>query len=215
MSNFVEYMEQRPLIATVRTGKEADLRPAFEALAKGGIVLLELDYYSPRSLENISSATETYGPSICLGSTNIVNVDDATRAIDAGAAFISTPTLQPDTIALCRERSIPIFSGALTPTEVMTAHQCGADYIRIFPAQFFGPEYVRTLLSGFPFLRIVPSGGLTQQTLPDWWKSGASALVIGGNLFNDALLTLKQWATLERNARVYAETFDDVRSEWL
>jgi 2-dehydro-3-deoxyphosphogluconate aldolase/(4S)-4-hydroxy-2-oxoglutarate aldolase len=213
-SLFAEYMEQRPLLALVRTHKEADLRPAFEALARGGVVLQELDFLSPRAEENLRTATEAYGTAICLGAGNIMELEHAQKALEAGAQFLTLSRINPECIAACREKSVPVFCSAFTPSEVLEAHQAGADYVRLFPAQLHGPEYLRLLVGQFPFVRLVPQGGVSLQNLNDWWKSGAHGLCLSGTLFNDALLTLKQWATLEKNARAYADGFDEVRAEY-
>src|SRR5690606_6223367 len=113
---------------------------------------------------------------VLIGAGTILNAEDARNAIAAGAQFIVTPTLQFDSIAVCREQNIPIYCGAFTPTEALAAHNAGADFVKIFPAAALGPNFIRDVLGPLPFLKIVPTGGVTAENAASFIRAGAIAV---------------------------------------
>ncbi len=145
----------------------------------------------------------------------------ACEVIDAGARFVVSPTLTPAVIRVCRDRDIPCMPGAFTPTEIVEAWRAGAPLVKLFPAAPVGPGYLRDLLAPLPFLRLVPSGGVSLENVGDWIRAGAAAVSVGSALLPAALvrseaaggaggaggaeLTLRARAFVERVAQARAQ----------
>src|SRR2546422_7890792 len=122
--------------------------------------------------------------------------------IDAGARFVVSPALDPSVIRACRERDVRCMPGAFTPTELLEAWRAGAPLIKLFPASAVGPGYIRDVLAPLPFLRLVPSGGVSLENAGEWIRAGAAAVSVGSALVSAALLT--DGATAELTARARA-----------
>jgi 2-dehydro-3-deoxyphosphogluconate aldolase/(4S)-4-hydroxy-2-oxoglutarate aldolase len=151
------------------------------------------------------------GPGLRVGAGTALGPEDAQRAMDAGAEFLVTPTVQPDTVAACRARGVPILCGAMTPTECLAAHHAGADFVKLFPADGLGPGYVRALRGPLPFLKIMPTGGVSLETLPAFIQAGCAGVALGGNLVSRPVLQTGDWGGLTRTARQYVEALAAAR----
>ncbi|MDQ2798056.1 MAG: bifunctional 4-hydroxy-2-oxoglutarate aldolase/2-dehydro-3-deoxy-phosphogluconate aldolase [Armatimonadota bacterium] len=204
-------LEETGLIAIIRTDFEADLMRVSQALAEGGIRAMEITLNTPGALAAITAIRHALSPGMRVGAGTILSPDDARSAFEAGAEFIVTPTLQTDTIAFCREHHLPIACGCMTPTEALTAHRAGADFIKLFPSDTLGPGYVRALLGPLPFLKIIPTGGVSRDNLAAFLQAGSVAVAIGGNLVSKATLRDQDWAGLTDAAREYMQTLAAAR----
>ena len=142
----------------------------------------------------------------------MLDVADALEAIAAGAEFVVTPTLQPETVAACREQKIPVACGSLTPTEALAAHRAGADFVKLFPSDTLGPAYVKAILGPLPFLKIIPTGGVNLETLGSFVQAGCVGVAIGGNLVSKQILLEQDWKGLEMLASQYAAALHAARS---
>ena len=205
-------LEETGLIAIVRTDVEADFGRVAEALAEGGIRAMEITLNTPGALPAISAIRRALSPALRVGAGTILGPEDARAAHEAGAEFIVTPTLQPETIAYCRQQGLPIACGCLTPTEALAAHQAGADFIKLFPADTLGPAYVRALRAPLPFLRIIPTGGVSLDNLAAYIQAGSAGVALGGNLVGKAALRDRDWAALTATAREYVQALAAARA---
>ena len=122
-------------------------------------------------------------------------------AILAGAQYIVTPTLKSETIALCNRYSVPTVIGAFTATEILTAWEAGASFVKVHPASLGGPRYFKDILAPLPHVRLVPSGGVTFDNVPDFIRAGAAAVALGGNLVDARTVGARDWPTLAERAR--------------
>ena len=205
-------LQEIGLIAIVRTDLDADMRRVAEALAEGGIRAMEITLNTPNALASITTVRRELSPALRVGAGTILNAADAQKAEEAGAEFLVTPTLQLDTIAFCRQHTLPLACGCLTPTEALTAHQAGADFIKLFPADTLGPSYVRALLAPLPFLRIIPTGGVSLQNVADYIQAGSVALALGSNLVSRQILRDGDWSGLTAFARDYVQALAAART---
>ena len=205
-------LEEIGLIAIVRTDAETDLMRVAQALAEGGIRAMEITLNTPGALPAIASVRRAFSPAMRVGAGTILSPEDARAAHEAGAEFIVTPTLQMETIAFCRENGLPIACGCLTPTEALTAHQAGADFIKLFPADTLGPAYVRALRGPLPFLRIIPTGGVSLDNLASFLLAGCAGVALGSNLVGKAALRDRDWAGMTATAREYVQAFAAARA---
>jgi 2-dehydro-3-deoxyphosphogluconate aldolase/(4S)-4-hydroxy-2-oxoglutarate aldolase len=159
-----------------------------EALAAGGVLAMELTLNEPEAdalaaIEALAARAADLGA--LVGAGTVLSVDAAQRAIDAGAAFIVSPTTNQELIAWCAARGVPSFPGALSPTEIHAAWAAGASAVKLFPAASVGPSYLKQIAGPFPDIPFVPTGGVSAETATDWMAAGAVAVGMGGWLIGD------------------------------
>jgi 2-dehydro-3-deoxyphosphogluconate aldolase/(4S)-4-hydroxy-2-oxoglutarate aldolase len=172
-----------------------------EALACGGLTILEYTMSGEGALDCVAQVRAELGARVCVGAGTVLDAAAAEAAIAAGAQFIVTPAVVPDVIQVCNQHSVPVICGALTPTEVLTAVRAGADLVKLFPARLGGPGYVRDLLGPFPKLQLVATGGVSAENARTFLDAGAVAVAVGGNLVSQRAVHEGRWAEIEANAR--------------
>ena len=173
---------ERGMVGIVRAGTpEAALQIA-EACIAGGITALEVAFTTPDTLGVLRSLRERHGDGVLLGAGTVLDAETARAAILAGAQFIISPGVNVDTITLCQRYQVLAMPGAMTPTEIVTALQAGADIVKVFPAEMFGPAYIKALRAPLPQAPLMPTGGVTVENLAEWFASGAVAVGIGSSL---------------------------------
>lgn len=190
------------VIALIRAENSDGLLDCAKALADGGLTSIELTMTTPGAIRMLEKATAEL-PDFLFGLGTVLDAETARMGILAGARFIVTPALRPDVITLCQRYSVPIFSGALTPTEVVNAWEAGADAAKIFPAEFFGPAYIKSLKAPFPHMQFLPTGGVTPETVGDFLKAGAFATAAGSSLVPVAALKSGDWAAITARAQQF------------
>src|SRR6266481_6889965 len=174
----------RCIVAVIRAESPDLLVDVAEALLAGGVEVMEVTFTVPRATQVLEKVAEKLGSRILLGAGTVLDTETARAAILAGAEFIVSPTVNVEVIELCRRYSKLVMPGALTPTEVVTAWQAGADVVKIFPSELTGPGYLKALAGPLPQIRLMPTGGVNLQTAEAFLKAGAFALGVGGSLVN-------------------------------
>jgi len=200
------------VIAVVRMAETAGLRAAARALAAGGVGAVEITLTTPGAIEAIAELVSDGELGCVVGAGTVLDQAAARGVIDAGARFVVSPTLNPAVIRLCRERDIPCMPGAFTPTEILEAWRAGAPLVKLFPAAAVGPGYLRDLLAPLPFVRLVPSGGVTLENAADWIRAGAAAVSVGSALVSAALVAGESTAELTARARSFVERVAQARA---
>jgi len=171
------------LVPIVRAPSPDDALRAAEAIIAGGIGIAEITLTVPNAIRVMERVAERYGDKVLLGAGTILDPETCRAAILAGAEFIVTPSLNRSVIELAHRYSKPCLPGALTPTEVVTAWEAGADLVKIFPCgPVGGPKYIKALKGPFPQIEFVPTGGVNLETTPEFIKAGATAVAVGGEL---------------------------------
>jgi 2-dehydro-3-deoxyphosphogluconate aldolase/(4S)-4-hydroxy-2-oxoglutarate aldolase len=167
---------------------------------------VEVTLTTPGAIETIADLASDPGLAGCvIGAGTVLDESAARYVIDAGARFVVSPTLNPAVIRTCRDRGIPCMPGALTPTELLEGWRAGAPVMKLFPASAVGPGYIRDVLAPLPFLRLVPSGGVSLENAGDWIRAGAAAVSVGSALVSAALLADGAAAELTARARSLVE----------
>jgi 2-dehydro-3-deoxyphosphogluconate aldolase/(4S)-4-hydroxy-2-oxoglutarate aldolase len=189
------------VVAVVRLDSAEKLVKVAEALKEGGITTIEFTMSSPGVLDMIREATAHFGDEVLMGAGTVLDPETARAAILAGAEFIVTPTLNLATIKLCRRYGKPIVPGALTPTEILTAWEAGADMVKLFPASTVGPGYLKAVLAPLPQLRLVPTGGVSADNAAEYLRAGATALGIGGKLVDKTAVARGDWPAITAEAQ--------------
>ena len=191
------------IIAIIRADSSEQLLEAAEALLAGGVTAMEVTMTTPNALDVVKAVTQRFGDRILMGVGSVIDVATVDAAVAAGAEFIVTPVTKPEVIAAASRLEKPIASGAFTPTECLLAHESGADFVKLFPAEFNGPAYVKTLLAPLPQLRIVPTGGVTPQTAGAFLAAGSVALGVGSALVSKEILRARDWQQLTARAEEF------------
>ena len=193
------------IIAVIRTSTTEQVLPVCEALIAGGVIALEITFTVPNALEAIRQAGERFGAQALIGAGTVLNAEMVRAACYEGARFIVSPITRAEIVTAAHEANVPVMLGAYTPTEAQTAHEAGADFIKLFPADKLGPSYVKALRAPLPHLKIVPTGGVDLNTAADFLKAGCAALGVGGSLLTADILKTGNWAELTRLAQAYVE----------
>ena len=191
------------IIAIVRAQQPMQVVPMFEALIAGGIIAIEITLTTPNALAAIREAREKVGERSLVGVGTVIDAASCRAAIDVGAEFIVTPICRTDLVAIARAAERPIMLGAYTPTEAQLAHEAGADFVKIFPADTLGPDFVKALLAPLPHLRIVPTGGVDVNNISDFFQAGCAAVGVGSALVSARILQDAGWPELTRRAREF------------
>ena len=204
-SSKVEQITTSGIIAILRASSPQSLIDAANALKKGGVTVIEVTLTTPGALEIIKQASQIFGDEILFGAGSVLDPESARTAILAGADFIVMPTTNVEVIQLCRRYSIPIFPGAYTPTEIVTAWQAGADMVKLFPASNGGPDLIKAIKAPLPQVKLVPVGGVDLHSTANFIRAGASAVGIGSSLVNDQLLDAKSFDEISDRAKKFIQ----------
>jgi 2-dehydro-3-deoxyphosphogluconate aldolase/(4S)-4-hydroxy-2-oxoglutarate aldolase len=197
-----ERLRDEQVLAVIRAGSAAEAVRAGRALAEGGVRALEVAFTTPDAATAIGELAAD--PELFVGAGTVLSGAQAHAAIDAGAAFLVSPSLVPDALSVAREAGVLALPGALTPTEVVAAAE-QAEVVKLFPASLGGVSYLKALLAPLPELRIVPTGGVSATNASEWLAAGAFAVGAGGDLCPPALIAEGRFDELTRRARGYRE----------
>jgi 2-dehydro-3-deoxyphosphogluconate aldolase/(4S)-4-hydroxy-2-oxoglutarate aldolase len=193
------------IIAVIRAASGELLADVAEALVAGGVEVMEVTFTVPKAHQVLEQVSQRLGDRILLGAGTVLDPETARIALLSGAEFIVSPTVNVDVIKLCRRYDKLVLPGALTPTEVLTAWEAGADIVKIFPSDLTGPAYLKALAGPLPQVRMMPTGGVNLQTAAEFLKAGAFALGIGGSLVDPKAVAAGDLKKIETLARQYVE----------
>jgi len=193
------------VIAILRASSSLALSQAAEALRDGGICAIEVTLTTPGALQVIEQVRLALGESVLFGAGSVLDADSARAAILAGAQFIVSPSCSVKVIELCRCYTIPVFPGAYTPTEIVTAWEAGANMVKIFPASVGGPEMIKALKAPLPHIAMMPVGGIEINNTASFISAGASAVGVGSALVNEQLLNQGSYAEITARAQRFLQ----------
>lgn len=205
-------MDESGVVAIVRLD---DYSPAIEmvqALIRGGITSVEFTYTNPAAGAAVATVKAALGNAVQVGAGTVLDPETARAAILQGADFIVTPIVNVPTVELCRRYSIPTVIGSFTATEILTAWQAGATFVKVFPASAVGPGYLKDIRGPLPQVKLIPTGGVTLQNAGDFIRAGASAIAVGGNLVDAKTVQEQEWQTLTDRASAFVEAVRTARS---
>jgi 2-dehydro-3-deoxyphosphogluconate aldolase/(4S)-4-hydroxy-2-oxoglutarate aldolase len=186
----------------VRAQSAEEASQAIDAIRAGGIDVLEVTMTVPDAVPLIAQVARRFGADAVIGAGTVLDAETARACILAGAQFVVTPTLKAETIACCRRYGVPVLPGALTPTEVLTAWESGADMVKVFPCSALGgASYIKALKAPLPQVELVPTGGVNLETAAEFLKAGASALGLGSDLVDLKALREGNAASVTERAR--------------
>jgi 2-dehydro-3-deoxyphosphogluconate aldolase/(4S)-4-hydroxy-2-oxoglutarate aldolase len=185
-------IEQTGVIPAIRVSTPEDALFAAEAVASGGIPIVEITMTVPGAVEVISHQKQ-HAPGLLVGAGTVWDNQTAQRCLGAGADFLTSTGLDLPLVEFANQHLMVIIPGALTPTEVMAAWKAGVDFVKVFPvAELGGPVYIKALKAPFPQIPLIASGGVNELNLADFFEAGATAVGIGGHLVPKKAIELKQ-----------------------
>lgn len=200
------------VVGIIRAPDGSQLVDVAKALAAGGVDCLEVTFTVPKAHKVLEQVADALGDKVLLGAGTVLDTETCRTAILAGAEFIVSPGTNVDVIAMCHRYSKLVMPGALTPTEVITAWQAGADFVKVFPCDVLGPQHLKALRGPLPQVKMIPTGGVTLETAADFIKAGASALGIGSSLVEPKAVAMKDFARIESLAKQYVQIVRETRA---
>lgn len=209
--SLVDTISNHKIIAVIRHAEEATILPILSALNEGGVKAVEITAETPQVAKLIEIAALEFKGEMLIGAGTVLDPETARTVLLAGAQFIVSPTVNPETIKLTNRYGILNISGALTPTEILTAYESGTDMVKVFPADVFGPGYIKNLQGPLGHIPVVVTGGVTIDNMNDFIRNGSKAVGIGSNLVNPARLkTEANYEELKNIAAAYRKKVNEL-----
>lgn len=192
------------VVPVVRADAADDVFPVIEALMDGGLPVAEITLTVPGAVQAIRTCRERFGNRLTLGAGSVTDARLCTEVIEAGCHFVVTPVFKPEVIDVCRRQGIAVICGGLTPSEILSAWEAGADAVKVFPVKALGgPAYLRMVHEPLPQIPLVPTGGVTLETLEEYFRAGAPFVGVGGDLVDKQAVRRGDRRTLAERARLY------------
>lgn len=202
------------IVPVVRTSSAEAAVRSVEAIYRGGIRAAEITMTVPGALRALEKVADQFGDRMVLGAGTVLDPETARASMLAGAEFFVTPSLKLSTIELVKRYSKVMIPGALTPTEVLTAWEAGADIVKIFPCgNVGGPKYIKALKAPFPHIEMIPTGGVNLETAGEFLKAGACAVAVGAELVDARSVSEGRFDLIEEKARQYLAVIARARAE--
>jgi 2-dehydro-3-deoxyphosphogluconate aldolase/(4S)-4-hydroxy-2-oxoglutarate aldolase len=202
-----ELFRKLPVVGILRFFKREEIEKLVPASLEGGLCNIEVTMNSAGATELIQRTCELLGDRGNVGAGTVTTLETLDAALRAGASFIVTPAVVPEVIQACVARKVPVMPGAMTPTEVLGAWRLGATMVKVFPADQLGPGHIKALKAPFPEIPLMPTGGVTVETLPAFKKAGAEAFGVGGPLFDPKQVAAGNWGWFREQAARFAEAW--------
>jgi len=194
-------LETLGVVAVVRLKDAARVRAAVDALAEGGVRAIEVTMTVPGAVDVLREIARALPTDFVLGAGTVLDADTARAVIDAGASFVVGPVFRPELIHVCHERGAAAIPGCFSPTEILAAHDTGADIVKVFPATSLGPQFIKDVRAPLPQVKLMPTGGVSLDNAGDWIRAGAVAVGLGSALVDAMAIARGDFAVLTANAR--------------
>ena len=198
-------LKRCPVVGIVRGFDLSEISGIAQAAVSGGLALLEVTMNSNDPESQIRRIKETSAGQLCVGAGTVTDVRLFENAIEAGAEFIVAPGLDHSIIRYGVQNGIPVIPGAMTPTEIYRAWDWGAFMVKVFPADPLGVGYIRSLRPVFPEIRFMPTGGVTRELAGAYFDAGASAVGVGGPLFDFRAIRARDWGSITERCREFVQ----------
>ncbi|WP_270231571.1 bifunctional 4-hydroxy-2-oxoglutarate aldolase/2-dehydro-3-deoxy-phosphogluconate aldolase [Lactococcus formosensis] len=208
-AELLEKVIKSGVVSVVRADNAEDAVKIVEAVIDGGIKSIELTYSVPRANDVIADLVATYaGTDVMIGAGTVLEATSARLAIIAGAQFIVSPTFNKEVAKICNLYQIPYIPGVMTPLEAQTAMEYGSELIKLFPGDIAGAAMIKDLKGPFPYINVMPSGGVNESNVAEWFKVGATAVSAGGGVTAPALTG--DFAGVKVNAEKFMRAYEAV-----
>ncbi len=195
-------------VAVVRMADSEKLLRVAEALFRGGLSSLEITMTTPDALKVIEGATDELGDDVLIGVGSVLDSETARLAILAGAKYVVSPILKREIIETAHRYDVPAMPGAFTPTEILQAHEYGADIVKIFPSDVVGMAFFKAVKAPMPHVNLMPTGGVSLTNAGDWLKAGACAVGVGSALLDKKAIAEEKYSVLTENAKTLKRSIE-------
>ncbi|OCT10768.1 2-dehydro-3-deoxyphosphogluconate aldolase [Paenibacillus pectinilyticus] len=207
----VEKLKESGMVAVIRRPRPQDIQHIAHALIEGGVGALEITVDTPGVFEMIASLKNNFGGRTLVGAGTVFDAETAKLAIQAGADFIFAPILDLETIRVTNALGKISIPGVMTPTEIVTAYEAGADLIKIFPGNALGTDYIKELQGPLGHIPMMPTGGVTLDNAAQFIRNGAVAIGLGGSLVKKDAIEAGRYEELTHTARQFAHLIQEAR----
>jgi len=202
------------IVPVIRAASAESALKAVEAIYNGGIRAAEITMTVPGAIRALEKAADAFGDKLVLGAGTVLDPETARACMLAGAEFFVSPNLKLATIEMVKRYSKVVIPGALTPTEVLTAWEAGADIVKVFPCgNVGGAKYIKALKAPYPHIELIPTGGVNLETAGDFLKAGACAVAVGAELVDARSIQEGRLDVIEERARQYLAAIAKARAE--
>ncbi len=195
--------DKQPVLGIIRGAPHDSAHGVMQACISAGLQYLEFTLNSKEALPCIEEGARKFPEALFIGAGTVLSVADTERAANAGAKFIVAPTLNEAVASYCRDRSLPYLPGALTPTEIEKAWNCGATMVKVFPANQMGPGYFSTVRGPFNEIRLMAVGGVRPDNVHSYLGAGASAVALGGSVFSPERMKNKEFDIIQKEISAF------------
>lgn len=192
------------IVAVVRAPESEPLVEVARALADGGVSVIEITMSVPGALDVLRQVRRALGEQVLLGAGTVLDAETARAVLLAGAEYVVSPTLNLEVIQVCRRYGKLVMPGALTPTEILTAWEAGADIVKVFPAEVVGPAFFKAMRGPLPQIRLMPTGGVDLTTAADFLRAGACCLGVGSQLVEPRAVAERRFDRIRDLARQFS-----------
>jgi 2-dehydro-3-deoxyphosphogluconate aldolase / (4S)-4-hydroxy-2-oxoglutarate aldolase len=204
--SMMQRMHEIGIVPVLRATSAQQAMTIADAIIAGGVTVLEITMTVPGAIHVMEQLVEHHGSKLLVGAGTVLDAETARSCILAGAQFVVSPALDVRTIELCRRYSVPVMPGALTPTEIVTAWQAGADVVKVFPCSALGgAKYLKALQGPLPQIQLIPTGGVSLSTAEEFLAAGAFALGVGSDLVDAKAASEGRTDIITENVRKYVE----------
>ena len=192
----IKRFKELPLMGILRGVRPVETAPLAEAVARSGLNAIEITMNTKGAAAIIADMKKSLNGRAMIGAGTVLSMDHLRSAVDSGASFIVTPVFIDDVVSYCVKHSIPVFPGALTPSEIYRAWRAGAAMVKVFPSTSFGPEYFSRIKGPFGDIELLACGGVSPESIPAFFKNGASAFAFGASVFRREWLEKGDYASV-------------------
>jgi len=209
----VSELIRRGAVAVIRMSDPERLVRVVEAICEGGVTAIEITMSVPRAFQMIEEVSRRLGDVALVGAGSVLDAETARLVIEAGARYVVSPVFKPEIIQTAHRYDVPALPGAFTPTEILAAHEAGADIVKVFPADVVGMAFFKAIKAPMPQLKLMPTGGVTLTNAGEWLRAGACAVGVGSALLDRAAIAEGRWEKLTENARTLMESIRQARAQ--
>jgi 2-dehydro-3-deoxyphosphogluconate aldolase/(4S)-4-hydroxy-2-oxoglutarate aldolase len=203
------------IFAVIRMDDSNKLFKVIEAICAGGVKNIEITMTVPNAVELIKKLIETIEDDNIIGAGTVLSSEEAEQVISAGAKFVVSPILDLEIINVCKKKNIPVAPGCYTPTEILKGWNAGANIIKVFPATSLGPRYFKDIHAPLPFVKMMPTGGVTIDNVGEWVAAGACAVAIGSDLLSKKLIEDENYELLTLRAKQLVNNYFQAKGKLL
>lgn len=210
--NGIERIKENGIVAIIRGQQRENVLPIIEALLKGGVSTVEVTADTPGITAVLEEAKKEFENDVYLGAGTVLDPETAKLVINSGAEFVISPTMNVDTIRLTKRYGALSMPAAMTPTEMLTAFEAGADVIKLFPARSLGASYIKDVRGPLPQIPILPTGGIGLENMAEFFQAGAIGVGIGSSLVKGNMdVSSEELKALTQRAKAYTDKFAEIK----